>query len=236
MLAGGDVRSDDVETIEPDSTLPGMSTSQHRYLLAAASVVALLVLSACAAAPGSAAPTNSPASGQSLEDARPAPPPGPVSGTGTVIDAGGDVQLCLGAIMESYPPQCLGIPIDDWSWDGVEGSETSGDVTWGAYAIRGTYDGKRFTNTDPPIPLALFDPPAAEDPTDGRDGSTDEAELTRIQDEVAAALGPDALSVWTERGYVWLGVVWDDGTIQDAADAEYGEGVVIVTPALRTTE
>ncbi len=221
------------ETISARATLAGMSTSRTRLAFAAASAIGLLVLSACAASPGSAAPTNSPASGQPLEEAQPAPPTGPVTGTGTVIDTGGDAQLCLGAIMESYPPQCLGIPIDDWTWDGVDGSETSGDVTWGAYAVRGTYDGGRFTNTEPPIMLALFDPPAAEDPTGGRDGGASEAELTRVQEEIAAALGPRALSVWTERGYVWLGVAWDDGTIQAAADAEYGEGVVIVTSALR---
>lgn len=37
----------------------------------------------------------------------------------------------------------------------------------------------------------------------------------------------------TDRGYVWLQVVWDDGTIQDAADAEFGDDVVIVTSSLR---
>ena len=236
MLAGRGVRSDDVETIDPDSTLPDMSTSQYRFVLAAASVFGLLVTSACAASPGSAAPTSSPASGQTLEEAQPDPPVGRVFGTGTVIDAGGEVQLCLGAIMESYPPQCLGIPIENWTWDVVEGSETSGDVTWGAYAIYGTFDGERFTNTDSPIPLALFDPAAAEDPTGGIDGTTDDTELARIQEDIAARLGSDGLSVWTERGYVWLGVAWDDGTIQAAADAEYGDDVVIVTSALRTTE
>ncbi|GGM52464.1 hypothetical protein GCM10010489_24960 [Microbacterium saperdae] len=149
------------------------------------------------------------------------------------MDVDGDVQLCLGAVAESYPPQCTGIPLDDWTWDGVDGSETSGDVTWGTYAVYGTYDGERYLNTDPPIMLALYDPIRPEDPTDGVDGTTAEAELTTIQDDIAARLGQDALSIWTDRGYVWLQVVWDDGTIQDAADAEFGDGVVVVTSALR---
>ena len=36
-----------------------------------------------------------------------------------------------------------------------------------------------------------------------------------------------------ENGYLWVDVVWDDGTLQDAADAAYGEGVVVVRSALR---
>lgn len=169
----------------------------------------------------------------SLEAVTPAPPEGRVLATGTVLDVAGDVQLCLGAIMESYPPQCGGIPLDGWTWEDVEGRESSGDTMWGAYAVTGTYDGERFTNTDPPIMLALFDPVAAEDPTGGEEGRTSDADLTSTQEDIAARLGQDALTVWTDRGYVWLQVVWDDGTIQDAADAEFGDDVVIVTSALR---
>lgn len=212
-----------------------MSTSQRRLILAVASAVALLVLSACTAGPGSsAAPTSTTVpSDQRLENAHPEPPEGRVIGVGTVRDVAGDVTLCMGAIMESYPPQCSGVPLDDWIWDGVDGSETSGDTTWGEYAVYATYDGERLTRTDPPIMLALYDTVAPEDPTDGIEGSTPEDELTRVQDDVSARLGVDALTVWTERGYVWLQVIWDDGTIQDAVDAEYGDDVVIVTSTLR---
>ncbi|WAA64650.1 hypothetical protein [Microbacterium oxydans] len=211
-----------------------MSTLQRRLALAAASAVGLLFLSACATGPGSsAAPTStSVPSDQRLEEAHPDLPDGRVIGVGTVLDVGGDVQLCLGAVAESYPPQCSGVPLDDWTWEGVDGSESSGDTTWGAYAVYATYDGERLTKTDPPIMLALFDPVATEDPTGGVDGTTTDAELTRVQDEIAARLGPSALSVGTDRGYVWLQVVWDDGTLQDAVDAEYGEDVVFVTSSL----
>lgn len=212
-----------------------MSTSQRRLILAVASAVGLLALTACAAGPGgSAAPTSTTVpSDQRLENAHPEPPEGRVIGVGTVLDDAGDVALCMGAIMESYPPQCSGVPLGDWTWDGVDGSETSGDATWGAYAVYATYDGERLTRTDPPIMLALYDTVAPEDPTGGVEGSTAEDELTRVQDDISARLGTDALTVGTDRGYVWLQVVWDDGTLQDAVDAEYGDEVVVVTSALR---
>lgn len=212
-----------------------MSTSQRRLTIAAASAVGLLFLSACSTTPGSSAvPTSTTApSGQRLEDVRPGLPEGRVIGVGTVLDVAGDVQLCMGAIMESYPPQCSGVPLDGWSWDGVEGSESSGETTWGAYAVYATYDGERLVRTDEPIMLALYDPIAPEDPTAGVDGTTSEPDLTRIQDDISARLGGGALTLRTDRGYVWLSVVWDDGTIQEAADAEYGDDVVVVTSALR---
>ena len=212
-----------------------MSTSPRRLTFAVASAFGLLLLSACTSGPGgSAAPTSTSApSGQGLEHARPDLPDGRVIGVGTVLDVAGDVELCLGAIMESYPPQCSGVPLDGWSWDGVEGSESSGETTWGAYAVYATYDGERLTNTDPPIMLALFDPIPPEDPTDGVDGTTPTDEFARIQDDITARLGGEALAVSTDRGYVQLSVTWDDGAIQEAADAEYGDGVVIVSSALR---
>ena len=215
-----------------------MNTSQRRLALATASALGLLLLSACATGPGGpATPTSTtvPAD-QRLESVAPDLPDGRVIGVGTVLDTAGDVQLCLGAIMESFPPQCSGMPLDGWSWDGLDGSETSGDTTWGAYAVYATYDGERLTATDPPILLALYDPVSPEDPAGGVEGTTSPDELTRIQDDISTRLGTDALLLTTDRGYVWLTVVWDDGTIQDAADAEYGDDVVFVTSALRVVD
>ncbi|GAT73360.1 hypothetical protein [Microbacterium hydrocarbonoxydans] len=214
-----------------------MSIMHCRLSLAAASVAALLALSACTAGPASPVPTSTTVpSDARLEEAHPVPPEGRVLGVGTVLDTGGEVQLCLGPVMESYPPQCSGVPLDGWSWTGLDGSETSGDTTWGAYAVYGRYDGERLVSDGEAIMLALFDPMRPEDPTGGVDGTTDEAELTRVQDDISARLGTEALSLWTERGYVWLQVVWDDGTLQDAVDAEYGEDVVLVTSALREVD
>ncbi len=72
-----------------------------------------------------------------------------------------------------------------------------------------------------------------EDPTAGVDGTSSADELDRVQNDIIGRLGADALAVSVDRGYVWLQVVWDDGALQDAVDAEYGEDVVIVTSALR---
>jgi hypothetical protein len=220
------------ETIRRPATLSGMSTSHSRMLLAAAALAGVLGLTACSTGPGSSpAPTSS--ASPSWDAADVTPPEGRVIGTGTVLDVSGETQLCLGAVAESYPPQCAGIPLEGWTWNGVEGSETSGETTWGAYAVYGTFDGERYTVTDPPIMLALYDPIRPEDPTGGVDGTSSEADLTRVQDEMSTSLGREALSLWTERGYVWVQVVWDDGSLQDAVDAEYGDGVVIVASALR---
>jgi hypothetical protein len=166
----------------------------------------------------------------------PVAPAGEVITQGTVMDVGGDVELCLGAVAESYPPQCSGIPIVDWTWDGVEGAESSGDVTWGAYAVQGTYDGEAFTVTQPPIMLALYDPMPVEDPTSGEQGAADEATLLEIQEQLPDLLGDAYLSSYPENGRLWVDVVWDDHTLQDAADAAYGADVVVVRSAMREVD
>lgn len=217
-----------------------MSTLHSVRPLAAISLVGLLVLSGCAGSPGSAPPTSTAGDGATgLGSATPDPPAGDVTGTGTVMDDVGQVEFCLGPIMESYPPQCSGIPLDGWSWDGVEGSEASGSIRWGAYALTGSYDGESFTPTQPPILLALYDPMAPEDPTGGEPGDTPEKRLLEIQAELDDRLGDDGdtyFSSYPENGYLWVDVLWDDGTHQDAADAEFGEGVVVIRSALREAD
>ena len=163
----------------------------------------------------------------------PSPPSEEVAAQGTVIELGGEVELCLGPIAESYPPQCSGISVEGWSWEGIEGWERSGDVTWGAYFVRGTYDGSSFTLTGEPVMLALYDPIAPVDPTGGVRGTSTEDELAKIQDGLPDVLGENLLASYPENGWLWVDVVWDDGTLQDAADATYGEGVVVVRSAFR---
>jgi hypothetical protein len=152
------------------------------------------------------------------------------------MDIGGAAELCLGPVAESYPPQCSGIPLVDWSWEGVEGSETSGDVTWGSYAVQGEYDGEKYTVSAPPVMLALYDPMAFPDPTNGQPGSGEEAELLEIQDELPSLLGDGYLSSYPEDGWLKVDVVWDDGTWQAAADADYGDNVVLIRSAMHVLE
>ena len=195
--------------------------------IAATTVFVMLVAASCASAgPGS---TPAPAA---LGAVTPVPPQGEVSATGTVLDVAGDVQLCLGPVAESYPPQCTGLPLEGWTWDGIEGAETSGDVTWGSYAVRGTYDGTTFTATQPPILLALYDPIRPDDPTGGEPGAGDEATLAAIQEELPDRLGESYLSSYPQDGWLWVDVVWDDGSWQDAADAEYGADMIVIRSAM----
>jgi hypothetical protein len=65
-------------------------------------------------------------------------------------------ELCLGAVLDSLPPQCDGVPIPNWRWDQVDGERSSGGTTWGHYHLVGTYYGAAFTlvraDRPPPTP------------------------------------------------------------------------------------
>jgi hypothetical protein len=54
-------------------------------------------------------------------------------------------ELCLGVVLDSFPPRCGGLPIPNWRWDQVEGEQTASGTTWGRYRLVGTYDGASFT-------------------------------------------------------------------------------------------
>lgn len=60
-------------------------------------------------------------------------------------------ELCVGAVADSYPPQCSGIPISNWKWDMVVGEESASGTTWGQFHVVGLYDGTEFmvTNAGP---------------------------------------------------------------------------------------
>ncbi|KRE97476.1 hypothetical protein ASG76_01790 [Nocardioides sp. Soil774] len=235
-------------------------------------------------------------------DAAPRPvPEGRVTTNGlvTLLDDGGGPELCLGPVAESYPPQCGGPAVDGFDFGDV-GAERASGVTWGSYALIGTYDGTTFTVTDS-TPAALYDPMAAP-PVDGLDAACStpggsgagrtspedldatlaaasalpgyatswlsgdtinvavtedaagaeatlrqtwdgglcvttvertDADLTAINTELQAALGDQLLtSGSTAPDTLDAHVVFDDGSIQDWADATYGAGLVRVTSAL----
>ncbi|MER7795917.1 hypothetical protein [Microbacterium sp. NPDC096154] len=208
-----------------------MSTSQ-RIAGAILSAIALSALITACSTPRADAPAAPPA--PRLGDVHPAPPSGEVVVEGLVMDKEGrDVQLCYGVMALSYPPQCGGLPLDGWDWGSVDGSETAGDSTFGSYAVTGRYDGERLTVTAPPIPLALYDPIARDDPTGGVPGDTPEERLERVGAAVHGRLGDRAILAHPDGGYLRVQVLWDDGTYQDAADAEFGEKVVIVESLMR---
>jgi hypothetical protein len=162
-------------------------------------------------------------------------PDGPVRtvNLATVMDTGSP-ELCLGAVAESYPPQCGGPPLVDWDWADHEGTyDQEGDVRWGTYALTGTWDGTSFTATDA-IPGALYDPAmSTPTPTPAPETSYDAAELERIAAElqeepwVLGAYGGEG-----SDGHVLVDVYYDDGSLQDQVDEKYGAGVVVVSAAL----
>jgi hypothetical protein len=207
----------------------------------ACAAAGLLALSGCAgSAPPGSGPTTAPG-----EFPRPAAA-GEVLAQATVLQKDGEEPaLCLGGVAESYPPMCGGPPIRGWDWASAEQSESAAGVTWGSYAVTGTWDATAFTVTQPPVPLSLYDPIARFDPrADEADpGPSDESTLARLQEELNAAdYNPGTFSDWSEapilaswtgNGYLWVSVIYDDGSVQRFFDDQFGEGIVAVQSALQ---
>jgi hypothetical protein len=209
-----------------------MTTALRRAALVAAATASIALLAACATGPGGATTPGEPAVPDDVIAA-----PGPVGGQGTVLQTGDAApQFCLGAVMESYPPQCSGPELVGWDWDAVDGEETSGDVTFGAFAVWGDWDGVRLTVTEA-LTLALYDPMPIVDPQLDPEnaGDASEADLTRIQDELTADAPFEILQMWQENGYLFVQVVYDDGSIQAWVDGTYLPDRVAIRGALRDT-
>ena len=165
----------------------------------------------------------------------PTPTSTDVVGQGTVIQtADKDAQLCLGAIAESYPPQCTGVPLIGWDWATVDGQETAAGSTWGTYAVWGVWDGTSLT-VGGAIQLALYDPLPIQDPLldPAHAGTADEGTLTSVLDRISSEAPVQVYGARIENGYVFVDVLHDDGTVQAWADAQYGGGVVAVRSLLR---
>ena len=200
--------------------------------LAALLATSVLALTACAgdAVPGAEVPRALP---PYVAFPQPTLTGDELVGQGTVLQVGdAEPQLCLGPIMESFPPQCSGPTILGWDWSLAQYSETASEVTWGTYAVFGTWDDTAFTQTQPPVPLSLYSPIGFPDPRQDPEnaGVSDEATLTEIQ---AALNQPQVLSSETRNGFLWVSVPYDDGTIQKYVDEQYGPDIVIVQSALR---
>src|SRR5690554_2526460 len=163
-----------------------------------------------------------PIGGGGIEINPPSPPvtipaDGEVLGQGTVLQLDGEpAEFCLGAVAESYPPQCSGPEIVGWDWATVDGEESASSVTWGTYAVQGSWDGERMTVTQPPIMLALYDPMMIPDPfrDPANAGDTAEADLLNIQTEVHELDSVRALYSGVENGYLFVSVFYDDGQVQ----------------------
>jgi hypothetical protein len=120
-------------------------------------------------------------------------------------------ELCLGGQLDSYPPQCGGVPITNWDWDAVDGEESANGTTWGTYSIVGSFDGTTLTLTGPvqspdrpaasPAREPLVSPCAEPEPPVGRapsgvDGVGPAVALARAQpDHAGLWLTGDVLNV-----------------------------------------
>jgi hypothetical protein len=136
---------------------------------------------------------------------------------GFVLQAGdGPAMLCLGAVLDSLPPQCSGQPIPNWDWEAVEGEESQGGVTWGSYHVVGTFDGTDFTVEEVTAPSPPpFDEDVIETPCEEPEGGWKAADPSRTSDpDLRAALQaagrePDSSGVWIDY---WQGPPTDEGT------------------------
>jgi hypothetical protein len=144
--------------------------------------------------------------------------------TTTVLESPGQgPELCAGGVAESLPPQCGGPEIAGWDWDAVDAESASG-TTWGEYTLTGTWDGARFTLTEPaepPVPLGRsdawetdFSTPCPE--PDGGWRPVDPATATDEDLQAAMELAresPDYAGSWVDQSYL-------DTLAPDASDAE----------------
>lgn len=129
--------------------------------------------------------------------------------TGLVLEKKkGAPELCLGAVQESYPPQCDGLALVGWDWDAVEAEETAAGQTWGEFHLTGSFEGETFTVVDagPPEPFEAppdgdhFATPCPEPP-----GGWTSVDPSRDSEEdvskVAQAVNghPDYAGLWIDR-------------------------------------
>lgn len=202
-----------------------------RALVAASAV---LLIAACAGRDGSA--------GGAVGDWEPEAPalPAETTGVGTVLELDGTPMLCLGAIAESYPPQCSGPEVVGWDWAAVDGEETASGVTWGAYAVWGDWNGETFAVTREPILAALYDPmldPTTPNPWDDAlpPGALPESEAAVVQAELEEVMSGLLSSSFINRRVV-VEVMFDDGTLQRSVDERYGDDAVVVISSLKPAD
>lgn len=70
-------------------------------------------------------------------------------------------QLCR-AMLLMMPPTCSGPEVAGWDWSAVK-SQSERGTRWGSYHLIGTWDGTRFTLTEPAEPVGSKDKPIGRD-------------------------------------------------------------------------
>lgn len=205
-------------------------------MLLTAAAAAVLLMSGCGSDEGSTTASDPAGDAPATPSAPTAVPAAPgavhTRDIATVMDTGAP-ELCLGAVAESYPPQCTGPAIAGWDWaDHNKMFEREGAATWGTFAVTGQWDGETFTY-ESAVPAALYDPMMQEPPTYPAPAvELTEDELLEIQEGLADVLPGYQSSSPDGDGRLVVDVVYDDGSLQEWADGEYGKGVVVLSSLL----
>lgn len=165
---------------------------------AVAALLMLALLGACGDRGGSTAARTSPTpTGETLYET-----------TSIVLEKKkGAPELCLGTVLESYPPRCSGLRLVGWDWDDVEGEETAAGQTWGEFHVTGSYEGKTFAVVDagPPEPFEPQPDEGLDTPCPEPAGGWRSVDPSRDSEEgigeVARAVNrePDYSGMWIDR-------------------------------------
>lgn len=130
-----------------------------RFLAAVSLFASMALLVSCGNGEPGPASAGEPVPDAAERNLVPADYAGRFAVTATVLaDEDHGPQLC-GTVADSYPPQCSGPAVVGWDWDSVE-AESAASTRWGNYQLVGTWDGERFTLTEPATPA---DPTAIPD-------------------------------------------------------------------------
>jgi hypothetical protein len=116
-------------------------------------------------------------------------------------------MLCLGGILESFPPQCGDVAIAGWDWQAVEGEQSASGTTWGAYHVMGRLDGETFTVTG--VAPSEGEPPGfgtapdftspCQEPKGGWGGLDEAAEEDVHRADAYARSQPDYVTSWVTQ-------------------------------------
>ena len=146
-------------------------------------------------------------------------------------------MLCLGGMLESYPPQCGDVPITNWSWKRVAGERRAGGTIWGDYQVVGTFDGSSFTVLRARVAKGRVPVPDAHEldtPCPEPRGGWRPVDPTRLSDRDLAAASavaessPEYAGAWidyigeppTEEGPVRDDVIWNVAFTGDLTEHE----------------
>jgi hypothetical protein len=148
-------------------------------------------------------------------------------GTVTVLESPEHGPQLCGSVMDSYPPQCSGLPVVGWSWRAVDDEQSAGGTTWGRWKVTGTYDREHFTLTKRPGPARP--PQTASGESDFSPACAQPAVVDASQGE--AEFGAAVAGVFAPLLVPGLVTAWISTPANGGADVFVGS--VIVQPGQR---